>query len=93
VVTPAAPNVAPATLPAFDSSDGVIEGRFTCIYNVTGAPALVIPCGYSGGGLPIGIQLSARLEADMKLLRAASRVESVFKFQRRANSVRSSGAV
>jgi Asp-tRNA(Asn)/Glu-tRNA(Gln) amidotransferase A subunit family amidase len=93
VVTPAAPYVAPATLPAFDSSDGVIEGRFTCIYNVTGAPALVLPCGYSGGGLPIGIQLSARLEADMELLRAASRVESVFKFQRRAISVRSNGAV
>lgn len=32
----------------------------TTIFNVTGAPALMMCCGFSKGGLPIGIQLAGR---------------------------------
>lgn len=92
VVTPAAPNVAPVTMPAFDSPEGVIEPRFTGVYNVTGAPALVLPCGYGDGGLPIGIQLSAQIEADMDLLRAATRIESLLNFENGSIPTRSDGA-
>lgn len=84
LITPAAPYVAPVTMPAFDSPDGGIEARFSGIYNVTGAPALVLPCGFNGEGLPIGIQLSARIGADVELLRAALRIESLLEFESRA---------
>ncbi|MGC2486053.1 MAG: amidase [Acidimicrobiales bacterium] len=82
VITPVAPYVAPVTMPTFDSPEGEIEPRFTGIYNVTGAPALVLPCGYRGG-LPVGIQLSAHIDGDMHLLRAAAHIESLLSFKSR----------
>ena len=72
VITPIAPYVAPVTMPTFDSPEGEIEPRFSGIYNVTGAPAIVLPCGFNSDGLPVGLQLSAPLGADMELLRAAT---------------------
>jgi Asp-tRNA(Asn)/Glu-tRNA(Gln) amidotransferase A subunit family amidase len=89
VATPAAPYVAPLTMPTFDSSKGEIEARFTGIYNVTGAPAIVLPCGFSSSGLPVGIQLSAPIDADMDLLMSAARIESLLNFESRFVSGRS----
>ncbi len=77
VITPIAPYVAPVTMPTFDTPEGEIEPRFSAIYNVTGAPAIVLPCGFDRDGLPIGLQLSAAFGDDMDLLRAATRVESL----------------
>jgi Asp-tRNA(Asn)/Glu-tRNA(Gln) amidotransferase A subunit family amidase len=76
LVTPAAPYVAPVTTPPMDTPEGAIEGNFTGSYNLTGAPALVLPCGLTEEGLPVGIQLSAPRGADMALLAAAVDVES-----------------
>lgn len=39
--------------------------RFMAPQNMTGAPALSIPCGFSDSGLPIGLQLWARPGADV----------------------------
>ena len=50
IVSPAAPFVAPVTTPPVDTPDGEAEGMFTAIYNLTGAPALVLPCGWSADG-------------------------------------------
>jgi 2-dehydropantoate 2-reductase len=82
LLTPAAPFTAPATTPPVDTPDGALEGLFTAVFNVTGEPALVLPCGRDGGGLPVGIQLSAPRGADMALLAAASLIEDALAFER-----------
>jgi 2-dehydropantoate 2-reductase len=76
LLTPVAPFVAPVTTPPVDTPQGAAEGRFTGVYNLTGAPALALPCGWSGDGLPIGLQLSSPAGTDMALLAAAHSVES-----------------
>ncbi len=87
LVTPAAPFVAPVTTPPVDTPEGELEGMFTGVFNFTGDPALVLPCGWDGG-LPVGIQLSAPRGADMPLLAAAGLIESALAFERRAPAVR-----
>jgi 2-dehydropantoate 2-reductase len=76
LLTPAAPFVAPVTTPPVDTPEGAAEGLFTGIHNLTGAPALVLPCGWSADGLPIGLQLSSAPGTDMELLAVAAHVES-----------------
>jgi 2-dehydropantoate 2-reductase len=82
LLTPAAPFTAPATTPPVDTPEGALEGLFTAVFNVTGAPAVVMPCGWDSRGLPVGIQLSAPRGADMALLAAASLIEDALAFVR-----------
>jgi 2-dehydropantoate 2-reductase len=84
LLTPAAPFTAPATTPPVDTPEGELEGLFTGVFNVTGDPALVLPCGWDADGLPVGIQLSAPRGADMPLLAAASLIEEALAVDRRA---------
>jgi 2-dehydropantoate 2-reductase len=86
LLTPAAPFAAPVTTPPVDTPEGELEGLFTAAFNLTGDPALVLPCGWDGG-LPVGIQLSAPRGADMPLLAAASLIEQALAFERRAPTV------
>lgn len=44
---------------------------YTVIANLTGVPAVSIPCGFSSHGLPIGLQLMAPRFEETRLLRAA----------------------
>ncbi|GAA1307159.1 hypothetical protein Psi02_46710 [Planotetraspora silvatica] len=83
LLTPAAPFVAPVTTPPVDTPEGAAEGMFTGVHNLTGAPALVLPCGWSADGLPIGLQLSSPLGTDMGLLAAAGYVESALAVEAR----------
>lgn len=83
LVTPAAPFTAPATTPPVDTPQGADEGLFTAVFNVTGDPALVLPCGWDDDGLPVGIQLSAPRGTDMQLLAAAALIEEALAFDRR----------
>ncbi|MCI5220688.1 MAG: Asp-tRNA(Asn)/Glu-tRNA(Gln) amidotransferase GatCAB subunit A, partial [Candidatus Electrothrix sp. LOE2] len=43
--------------------------------NLAGTPGLSVPCGFSGDGLPIGMQLQASHFQEDALLRAAWNVE------------------
>jgi 2-dehydropantoate 2-reductase len=81
LLTPAAPYVAPVTTPPVDTPEGAAEGMFTGVHNFTGAPALVLPCGWSPTGLPIGLQLSSPPGTDMPLLATAHYVESTLSFK------------
>ncbi|HEY6538793.1 MAG TPA: amidase family protein, partial [Candidatus Dormibacteraeota bacterium] len=83
LVTPAAPFVAPATTPPMDTPEGEAEGRFTKVFNLTGAPALVLPCGWTRDGLPTSLQLVGRRGEDGALLAAAALVEAVLDVPRR----------
>jgi aspartyl-tRNA(Asn)/glutamyl-tRNA(Gln) amidotransferase subunit A len=60
-----------------DTPEGEIEGLFTGAYNVSGQPALVLPCGLTSDGLPVGLQLAAGVGDDAGLLRAAAAIEAV----------------
>jgi len=75
VLTPAAPFTAPVTTPPVDTPEGALEGLFTSPFNLTGDPAVVLPCGRDSGGLPVGLQVSAPRNADLRLLAAASLIE------------------
>lgn len=65
-----------------DTIDGQpVEARwgftpFCYLYNMTGQPAASVPFGFSGGGLPIGVQLVARHADEATLLRASAAVEA-----------------
>jgi len=63
------------TAPPIDGGDAVEHARrltrFTAPFNLTGLPAISIPCGFSSLGLPIGLQLAARPWKEASLLQAA----------------------
>ncbi len=44
--------------------------RCTNPFNLTGLPALSVPCGFTSGGLPIGLQIVGKPFADATVLRA-----------------------
>lgn len=77
LVGPAVPYAAPELTPPSDTPEGEIEGLFSGPYNVTGQPAVVIPCGTTADGLPVGLQLAGRSGEDLALLELAARAASV----------------
>ncbi|MFN0316820.1 MAG: amidase [Burkholderiales bacterium] len=48
---------------------------YTLPFNMTGHPALSIPCGWDSEGLPLGLQLVGRIGEDARLLHAAALYE------------------
>ncbi len=58
-----------------DESIRNVTLRLTQLFNVTGHPALTIPCGSTPEGLPIGAQLVGRRGGTAKLLTVARAVE------------------
>jgi 2-dehydropantoate 2-reductase len=66
-----------STAPLTGESSGPDSGHFEQPYNLTGAPAIAVPCGRTAGGLPVGLQLSAPVGRDQALLAAAAAVESI----------------
>jgi len=51
--------------------------RITRIFDLTGQPAISVPCGFDADGLPIGLQLAGRLWDEATVLRAARAYELV----------------
>jgi aspartyl-tRNA(Asn)/glutamyl-tRNA(Gln) amidotransferase subunit A len=49
--------------------------RFTQPFNLTGSPAVTVPCGFSRDGLPIGLQLVGRSFDEVRLLNLAQAYE------------------
>jgi aspartyl-tRNA(Asn)/glutamyl-tRNA(Gln) amidotransferase subunit A len=48
---------------------------FTVSANLTGLPALSVPCGFTPDGLPVGLQLTGRVFDELTLLRAGDAYE------------------
>lgn len=55
---------------------------FTPAQNVAGSPAISLPAGSAPDGMPIGVQLSARIGHDRTLLEIASEYEAAHPFAR-----------
>lgn len=76
LITPTAPTTAPLR----DEPEEQRRARpnllsYTAPWNLTGLPALSVPCGSNAAGLPIGLQLVAPHWAEARLLRAARALE------------------
>jgi amidase len=70
--------VAPATAPASIETTG--QGIFCAPASFAGLPAISLPSGLAGDGMPLAVQLMASPLAETGLLRAAAWVESVLDF-------------
>ena len=54
--------------------------RFTRPFNLSGHPACAVPCGFTDGGLPIGLQLVGRPFDEATVLRAADAFQRLTDF-------------
>jgi aspartyl-tRNA(Asn)/glutamyl-tRNA(Gln) amidotransferase subunit A len=68
IVSPAGPRVA-ARFEGFDSEAAYRTPSFTHPFNLSGLPALSVPCGFSASGLPIGLQVAGRAFDEVTVLR------------------------
>jgi aspartyl-tRNA(Asn)/glutamyl-tRNA(Gln) amidotransferase subunit A len=57
--------------------------RFTSPFNLTGLPALSLPCGFTSEGLPIGLQIVGPPWSEATVLRAAHAFEGATDWHRR----------
>ena len=86
ILTPATPVIAPQIGAVEVSVDGVSEPagnaitRYTSFFNMTGHPAITLPCGMHSAGLPIAAQLIGRHHADEQLLALAQCIETDYAF-------------
>ena len=61
--------------------------RFTAPFNLTGLPAISLPCGFTAQGLPMGLQLVARPWDEARLLQAAFAYEQATGWQLRKPNI------
>ena len=76
LVTPTTPRVA-MPLASFDPATelGTLI-PYTCPFNLTGQPAVSVPCGFSASGLPIGLQFAGAPFEDSAVLAVAAAYQS-----------------
>jgi aspartyl-tRNA(Asn)/glutamyl-tRNA(Gln) amidotransferase subunit A len=77
----------PITAPPRVGQDAVAAAAtltaYTSPFNLTGLPAISVPCGFDASGLPIGLQLVARPWAEARLLRIARAYERATSWRER----------
>jgi aspartyl-tRNA(Asn)/glutamyl-tRNA(Gln) amidotransferase subunit A len=91
VVTPASPVTAWQRGQAVVVTGGMEESplaaswRLTYPFNLTGLPALSLPCGFDSRGLPVGLQIAGKPFDEATVLRVAQAYEDLHRW----NAVRS----
>src|SRR5919205_2550757 len=85
---PAVPTAAPvrAGLDAVEVAPRLT--RLTGPFNLTGLPALSLPCGFTRDGLPIGLQIVGPLWAEARVLRAGYAYEQATSWHTRTPPLR-----
>jgi aspartyl-tRNA(Asn)/glutamyl-tRNA(Gln) amidotransferase subunit A len=77
----------PIPAPLIEGGDAIEQARrltrFTAPFNLTGLPAVSLPCGLSREGLPIGLQVVALWWAEAELLRAGQAFTRATKWNER----------
>jgi aspartyl-tRNA(Asn)/glutamyl-tRNA(Gln) amidotransferase subunit A len=75
LVTPALPAAPPRVGEPMSREPAVAWNRLLTPFNLAGLPALSVPCGFDGAGLPVGLQVVGPPYAEARLLRVARAVE------------------
>ncbi|MBZ5654829.1 MAG: aspartyl/glutamyl-tRNA amidotransferase subunit A [Acidobacteriia bacterium] len=67
------PRVGEVWVQSGDLREHVIDAflRFNIPYDLTGLPAISVPCGFSSAGLPIGLQIAGRAFEEATILKVA----------------------
>jgi aspartyl-tRNA(Asn)/glutamyl-tRNA(Gln) amidotransferase subunit A len=77
----------PVPAPKIEGQDAVEQAarltRFTAPFNLTGLPALSLPCGFTLEGLPVGLQIVSRPWAEAVVLRAGHAYEQATEWHHR----------
>jgi aspartyl-tRNA(Asn)/glutamyl-tRNA(Gln) amidotransferase subunit A len=82
VVMPTSP--VPATpIAGSPPEHAMLRPRNTMPFNVLGLPALSVPCGFTAGGLPIGLQIVGKAFDEAGILRIAQAYEQATDWHRR----------
>jgi aspartyl-tRNA(Asn)/glutamyl-tRNA(Gln) amidotransferase subunit A len=83
LLTPTMPDLPfPAGMDGPENVAGEVRPRlswtaFTYPFNLTGQPAVSVPCGLSASGLPVGLQVVGRWRGDEAVIRGAAAFEAV----------------
>jgi len=80
-----APKILAPQVQAGDQTIGTTAAltQYTRPYNITGSPAISIPCGFSTSGMPIALQLAGRSFDEPTVLRAAHAYEQATQWHKR----------
>ncbi len=77
IVSPAAPTTAfKIAEKTTDPLSMYLNDIFTIPVNLAGLPGMVLPCGFDGNGMPIGLQLIGKVWDEETILRVASAYET-----------------
>ena len=87
IVSPTVPALPPLIGEVLVQSGGQQENvidaflRFNIPYDLTGFPAISLPCGFSASGLPVGLQIAGKAFDEATILRVASAYERSTRWQ------------
>jgi len=87
IVAPTTPNVAFKMGEKEDPLQMYLNDVFTIPVNLAGLPGLSVPAGFTGTGLPIGLQLIGRPFEEGTLLRAAHAYERATEWHTRKSAL------
>ena len=77
LVTPQVPHVAPPIEGVLTDARDVPRTAYTSLIDLTGQPAMSVPCGLSGDGMPVGLQIIGRQWDEAAVVRAGRAYEMV----------------
>ena len=81
----------PITAPVLEGENALERARqltrFTAPFNLTGLPALTIPCGFTSEGLPIGLQIVSRAWNEAGVLRTGYAFQQATEWHTRMPSI------
>jgi aspartyl-tRNA(Asn)/glutamyl-tRNA(Gln) amidotransferase subunit A len=80
--TPSAPRP-PDAFATMDPNEQNLRPSFTNPFNLTGLPAISVPCGFTDGKLPVGLQIAAPSFEEVLLFRVAHTYEQATEWHKR----------
>lgn len=70
-----------------------LEDIYTVSVNLAGIPAVSLPCGFDGKGLPVGMQLIGEAFSEAKLIKAAYAYQQETDFHKKAFEITKGGCL